>query len=291
MIVTAEQRKDQADERLRLRCSAERFANVITEGTNCSRFEADVITEKAQEVFHLGEYGDEAVLQPGQMVWQAIDRDEPAGKPLKECRYVRVRLTLLRPAEDREVHREHGTAALRQQQIVRMSEEALQQDALLTVEDLAALLGTNEKTIRCDIARLREKQNITVPTRGTKKDIGPGITHREKVLELYLRGQEPLEISRQLTHSLKAVERYIQSFSRIVFTQSRVRNTHTTALITGTSVHLVGRCLAVRDRWIASPGYQARLEQIERIGTVFWESQDAKKTGMGPEQGGRGHEG
>jgi hypothetical protein len=71
-----------------------------------------------------------------------------------------------------------------------------------------------------------------------------------------------------------------------------VGNTQTTALITGTSLHLVGRCLALRDRWQASPGYQARLEQMERIGTVFWESQDAKKTGVGPEPpGGRHHEG
>ena len=132
MIVTAEQREDQADERLRLRCSAERFANLITEGTTCSRFEADVITEKAQEVFHLGEHSDESRLQPGQMVWQAIDRDEPAGKPLRECRYVRVRLTLLRPAEDREVHREHGTAAVRRQQIVRM----IQQDEMVSSDEV-----------------------------------------------------------------------------------------------------------------------------------------------------------
>jgi hypothetical protein len=38
MIVTAEQRKEQADRRLELRCSAAFFANVVVAGTNCSPF-------------------------------------------------------------------------------------------------------------------------------------------------------------------------------------------------------------------------------------------------------------
>ena len=55
---------------------------------------------------------------------------------------------------------------------------------------LAVLLGCDEKTVRSDIRWMRGELGIVVPARGTKKDIGPGVTHRGKVLELYLRGEE-----------------------------------------------------------------------------------------------------
>ena len=93
MILNTEIRNYQAEERLRHRCSVSTLINVISEGTNCSRFEAELITKKAEEIFRLGEYSEGRVLQPGQMIWQAIDASEPAGKPLEKCKFKRIVLT------------------------------------------------------------------------------------------------------------------------------------------------------------------------------------------------------
>ena len=65
MILNTERRNDQVEQRLELRCSSATLANVITEGTNCSRFEAEIITEKAEEIFQLGDYSQRSSLQPG----------------------------------------------------------------------------------------------------------------------------------------------------------------------------------------------------------------------------------
>jgi predicted transcriptional regulator len=276
MIVTTEIRKEQAEKRALLRCSSETLTNVITEGTNCSFFEAKVITQKAKEVFKLDEYAPDAPLQPGQMVWQAIDQNEPPGKPLEKCKFHRIVLTIHRLEEDREAYCKFGASARRQQQIARIAEEALQQETLLTLEEIAILLSHDESTIRRDAKTLRDK-GFLIPTRGNKKDIGPGVTHRQKTIELFIKGHEPLEISNQIKHALKSVERYIQSFCRVVYTQRMTRDSLQTALITGFSMALVNRCLELRDQVIKTDAYKSRLDQIEENGAKYWEAVDSKK--------------
>ena len=277
MILNTERRNDQVEQRLELRCSSATLANVITEGTNCSRFEAEIITEKAEEIFQLGDYSQRSSLQPGQMIWQAIDADEPPGKPLRKCKYKRIVLTVHRLEEDREVRYKEGMSAKRGQQVLRMASEAFDQGMLLTVEDLALLLDCNERTIRNDIKSISQKLKIVIPTRGNKCDIGPGITHREKVIELFIQGNDPVQIGRDLTHSLKAVERYIHSFCRIVYCQEQVHNTLQTAQIVGVSVALVNRCLELKNKFYNRPEYKERIEEIQALGTQFWEAQDSKK--------------
>lgn len=278
MITNTQMRREQADERISLRNSSQVLTNLIVEGTNCSSFEADVITRKVEEVYCLGEHSDQQVMQPGQMIWNAISATEPAGKPLKACIFHRIVLTVHRLDEDREVHRLHGSSAKRQQQILRMSSEALDQGALLTVEDLATILDTHERTIRKDIKALETSRGILTPTRGNRCDIGPGITHRDKIIEMFLEGKEPVMIARDMQHSLKAVERYIHSYARVVFCHRQLNKDELqVALVVGVSCHLVERCLELHERMKRKPEFRERLEEIERLGTQYWDSQDAKK--------------
>jgi hypothetical protein len=58
---------------------------------------------------------------------------------------------------------------------MRMCEEAFEQDALLTQEDLATLLDCDVRTIRDDQKHYQTQYNILIPTRGNKCDIGQGI--------------------------------------------------------------------------------------------------------------------
>lgn len=282
MITNTQMREAQAEQRLQHRNNSATLANIIVDGTSCSSFEAEIITRKAEEVFQIGDYSPDTPLQPGQMVWKAIDATEPPGKPLSKCKFKRIVLTVHEFEEDRPIKVSGGMSAKRQQQILRLTVEAEDQNTLLTIEDLAAMLDCNEKTIRTDIKRLEAKHDIMVPTRGNKCDIGPGITHREKVVELFIQGGDPVSIARTMTHSLKAVERYIHDFCRIVYCQQQVRDTLQTALITSKSVALVNRYLELRDRFIKTPDYRDRVEEIKELGTRYWDAQDGKKK-LGPQ--------
>jgi len=277
MIQNTAIRNLQADSRLEMRSSTQAFSNIIEAGTNCSYFESSIITDLAVEHFKIGEHSVDAPLQPGQMVWQAISADEPPGKKLDKCRFKRIVLTVHDLSSDRSVHREHNASVKRGQQILRITQEAFDQGTLLTVEDLAELLDTHERTIRKDIKKYQETYNIVVPTRGNKCDIGPGITHREKIIELYIRGDDPVAIARQMKHSLKAVESYVHSFCRIVYCQEQVNDLFETALITGRSTALVKRCLEIKDKYKVLVEYKERVEKIEELGSKFWTAEDRKK--------------
>lgn len=277
MIQTTAQRAEESSKRLFLRSAAHSFEQIISIGTNCSSFEASVISQKAQEVFHLGEYGNDPTLQPGQLIWRAVSEEEPAGKPLDRCIFKRIRLTIHNLEDDREILVIHGHSAKRGQQIMRICTEALDQGTLLTQEDLATLLDSDVKTIRNDIKRYQKRFNIVIPTRGNKKDIGPGITHREHVVEQYIQGKDPVSISRDMKHSLKAVERYIQTFCRVVYCQAQLQNSLKTALVVGVSVALINRYLEIKSTYLKTPQYRERLTEIEAEGTRFWEYHDSKK--------------
>ena len=276
MIQTYAHQKQLHEARIDIKTLERLFANVITEGTNCSAFESDVIVEKAKEVFAIGDHAEGQILQPGQMVWTAIDLNEPPGKPLKDCQLRRIILTHIAPKEDAEVRRAYGPAAKRRQQILRMSVEAKDQQALLTQEDLAEILDTDVRTIRRDMQALR-KDDILVPTRGQIKDIGPGVTHRVKAISLFLQEKEPVEIARAIKHSLTAVERYIDTFCRVVYCQRMFRNNLKTALVVGVSMATVNTYLTLHTDACEDPAYRERLHEIEQRGRVYYKAVDFKK--------------
>lgn len=275
MVPNYAHQKELMQTRLDIKTCERMLQNIIDLGTNCSPFEALIIVDKAKEAFGVGEYSENRTLQPGQMVWLAVDRKEPAGKELKRCAMRRITITI-HSKDDNEVYQKSGLAAKRQFQISRIATETKDQGALITQEDLSKVLGVDVKTIRRDIAALK-KQGIIVPTRGQQKDIGPGVTHRELAVRLFLEGSEPLEIATRIKHTLKAVERYVDTFCRVVFCQSQVHNSLQTAMIVGISVCQVSTYLNIRDEYIKKPAYQERLEMIAKKGKSYWDQIDFKK--------------
>ena len=143
MIQTYAHQKELHESRLELKTLEQLFANLITDGTNCSPFESEIIVGKTKEVFAIGDHAEGNILQPGQMIWTAIDMNEPPGKPLKHCKLKRIIISHINPKEDTEVRRKYGKVVKRQQQILRITIEAKDQQALLTQEDLAEILGTD----------------------------------------------------------------------------------------------------------------------------------------------------
>ena len=277
MMPTYAHQKRLQEARLNTKTLERLFANMIVDGTNCSAFESDIIVEKAKEVFAIGDHAEGNVLHPGQMVWTAVDIAEPPGRPLKQCQLKRIVVTHINPLEDAEVRRAYGPSAKRRQQILRMAVEAKDQGALLTQEDLAVILDTDVRTIRRDIQRLRE-QKICVPTRGQIKDIGPGVTHRIAAITMFLDEKEPVEIARAIKHSLTAVERYIDTFCRVVYCQRRFRNNLKTALVVGVSVATVNTCLELHTQACEDPDYRQRIAEIEARGRIYYKAVDFKKS-------------
>ena len=158
-----------------------------------------------------------------------------------------------------------GVAALRQAKISRLTQEAREQGALLTQEDLARLLCTSRSTIKRDISQLRAA-GMDVPTRGQIKDIGKGVSHKTHIVGDWLAGYTFSEIKERRRHSIYAIERYCADFQRVVRLHARGLSVAEIRISTGLSERLVGEYLDL---------CQAAGEENERVQRLLKEPERA----------------
>ncbi len=204
----------------------------LINGFNFAPIVAEAIVDLSKDFFQ----NENSVVCNGQILYLAISDEEGPGKSILESKHVEVILTLDAP-EDMEVYEKFGLSAYRQHILLRITQEARDQYALLTIKDLVKLLKSSYSTIKRDIKLFREK-DIYVPLRGMVKDIGPS-SHKSKIVELYLKGYTPTEIQRLTRHSLQSIERYIKDFSRVSILTKRDESLDNIRLIIGISERLV----------------------------------------------------
>ena len=271
------------ERRLRTKTQDRRLANLAVQGAGISPWEAAVLVDMVKEVYFSNP--ENRPVSSGQLRYDCVAATEGAGKPIEACQMVTVVLTLF-DRDDGRLQPQDGKQELRERRIMRLTEEAREQGGLLSQEDLAQLLFCDVRTIRRDIRRLREQQGIHVATRGQQKDIGPGVSHRGVALRLWVEGKEPMDVARRINHSLAAVERYIQHFSRVVFLARKGFHPLQIALTVGISSAGVATYLDIYQTYKPQV-YQRRYKEIDLIGETHYEAEDEKKGG--PLHGGNGN--
>jgi hypothetical protein len=181
----------------------------------------------------------ENLLREGQIEITAREIEERSGKTIEKMEKKKVRLTVDNGIEDIEIQREYGRIELRRKKIIRLSEEAIEQRAVLSQEDLVKILQISIRTIKRDIAELK-KEGIEIITRGYIHNIGRGQTHKVKIISKYLEGSTYSEIKLASRHSLGAIKRYLESFTKVVMAQSRgIYGAKGISVVTGISETLV----------------------------------------------------
>lgn len=248
-------------DRLKQKQLSQQFIYEITEGLNCSAFEAQAVLDTVYRVF--GAYFESnAALKPGQMHFEVVSETAPPQLPLAKCPLVTVVLTLDAGQQDLQVKESGGIAALRQQRIQRLAHEAYQQGGLLTVEDLAnRLLNCGERTLSRDLAALR-KEGIVLPLRSTVKDMGRSITHRSQIVKLWLDGKEYSEIAKATYHSVDAVANYIEKFKRVIALMKEGYDIKTISFLVKISTTLTDEYIAIFKKNNIIPFRQSELDDL-----------------------------
>ena len=198
---------------------------------------------------------------PGQVRHIAVAEGQPAGRPLSHCVTLPALVTLLDPADADLLHRD-GSPALRRARLLRITHEVRRQGALLSHEDLALLLGLEVSTIRRQTGILRQ-QGHEVPTRGRVADIGPGTSHRARVIELLFRGLQPAAIAACTSHALSSVERYIADFARVLELRERGYPKAAMVRITALSPRTIRNYLALAQRY-DEPAHLPVIQMLRR---------------------------
>lgn len=271
--------REAQDQRLKIKTLSQQMKKLAIDGNGISPWAAQVLVDTIEDVY----FNDPELrqLQPGQLKYSCVSSSEPPGKPIADCQMITVILTVFDDEDDQELSWRKKDASIdkRRRRLLRICDEACEQAGLLTQEDLAKILMCDVRTIRRDIAELR-KTSIIVPTRGTIKDIGPGVTHRALAIRLWLEGKEPSEVANQIKHSLKAVENYLEKFKRVAYLRRKKFNDFEISRTLGISVSATRTFIDIYHEFKNKAFFKSRMQEIEIVGAQFYQAQDEKKDSL-----------
>ena len=232
----------------------------LMNGFNFAPITADAILELCNDFFR----NNNSNIHDGQILYLAISEEEGPEKTILNAKHREVILTLDVP-EDMEVYEKYGISAYRQHILLRITQEAREQNALLAIKDLVKLLKSSYSTIKRDIKALRER-GFSIPIRGVVKDIGPS-SHKVQIIKLYMKGYTPSEIEMATFHTIKSIERYILDFSRVVILTEKGESIDNIRLIVGISETLVNEYQEMYLKYKDSD-YKSKIEELVNSMTV-----------------------
>ena len=227
----------------------------LSEGTNCSPLEAQAIAEEVKNQVTL--FIPDTIL-PGKLVYYAVEMHEPAGKAIKNCKKVNIYLTLIDPAKD---NMQEEVRVLRQKRLLRITEEAFNQGALLTEEDCASILNAGIRTVRRDVDELRKTGN-EVLLRGYIRDIGRTISHKVQIIQKYIEGTEIVDLITKTKHTLESIERYLNTFGRVVYLDQKGLPKEEISFITKTSLSLTEEYIKIYKEMGTDEFKQNRIREL-----------------------------
>jgi len=134
------------------------------------------------------------------------------------------------------------------------------------------LLVESPRTIGRRIQGIQE-DGVIVPTRGTRMDIGPGISHKTKIVELYATGHDFMDIKRRTRHSSESISRYIKDFARVMVLKERGHSPREIRIITEHSDRLVGEYLELYERL----NTEENKEVLDQLRSMYHEKKNFRR--------------
>jgi hypothetical protein len=242
--------------RLRKKTRENEFVEKLEREFEFSRRVSRGVLEVVEEMFF-----DNREIGAGQIEYTCVSASEGPGKTIDEMKKVGIKLTK-ELTSDQDIEGRLGESAKRKVQILRMTEEAYDQEGLLTQEDLGRILGVSSRTIRRDVEELMEKK-VKLYLRGLQRDIGKGISHKVWIVGLYLQWKTYSEIERITGHSVGAIKAYLNDFSRVLMARARgIRSAKEIGFYIGRTERLVNEYLHLITEAERDGQQRKRIESI-----------------------------
>lgn len=271
------QRVREVIERLDSKTLDARFTTEIEQGLSCSPFEAQAVLGVVKEVYLPFLASEANPAAPGTITFMAVAADEPAGKPVAQCKKQTVSLLLHRGTQDDILILKNGPAAFRQARLLDLCQQALSQGALLTSEDLAyRVFFVTPRTISRDLKVVRQAHpDVLIPMRSTLHDLGPVLTHRTKIVRLALQGKTTSQICQIMRHSPEAVANYLSTFARCAQLAAKEMQVGQIAFLLRRGPALIKAYLDLLAECKADRNMAYHLDELLRLGSCGVEKKAA----------------
>jgi len=187
-------------------------------------------------------------LRPGQLLWNAVSIDtRPDSHKLK---LIPVILTMIHPDDILQLTNGTPMPRIGQLAIARITKEAHQQGALLTMRDISLLVWRGISAVSAMRIAWEKTHNEILPHCGSLQDFGSCISHKTMIIrKAFYEKKDPLSVARETKHSQRAVDRYLKDFHRVRNCYLKNSDLDFITSVTGLSRYLVRQYLAIIDHY------------------------------------------
>lgn len=216
----------------------------------CPRFFGPTMREKlAEELMGIFEAvaPERSRLKPGQVLWNALDKNTRGDSPRR--RYVPVVLTLTCGEEVKQLTDGVLMNKIAEQSIARMIHEAYEQGGILSSRDLGLLTLRHGSWVSVIRKRYEEEHQCTLPHTGALHDMGTCVSHKSLVIrKAVLEKKGPAQVARECNHSQGAVDRYLKDYHRVKTLYRLDQNVDFIHLATQIAKHVIKQYIALIEQ-------------------------------------------
>ena len=197
-----------------------------------------LIVDELIKLFHTYTIPSER-LEPGQMLWTAVDVTTRASS--KDAKYKPVVLTLLTSDEiDIMKSGKRSPPSLFPDTIARLCEEAYAQGALLSVRDIAVITKRDLAETSKRKLEYEQRTQRTIPNVGSIHDMGTTISHKNLILRKILIEKKDMNtVRRETHHTQRAIDHYLRDYRRVEMLLNESKSIEYITQITRLSKHLI----------------------------------------------------
>ena len=183
-------------------------------------------------------YPEHLHLQPGQVLWNALDKHTRGDSPNRK--YVPVVLSLVTEEDVKLMSTGASRTKVTEQAIARVIREAYQQGGILSMRDIALLTLRTETYVSGLRKNYEKEQDTILPHTGVLHDMGSCISHKSVIVrKVILEKKDPADVARETAHSQKAVDKYLNDYHRVKTVYDYNQDVQYIHLITNIAKHVV----------------------------------------------------
>ena len=177
-------------------------------------------------------------LQPGQVLWNALDKHTRGDSPHRK--YLPVVLSLVTEEDVKLMSTGASRKTVTKQAIARIIQEAYQQGGILSMRDIALLTLRDDSYVSV-LRKGYEKEHDTIlPHTGVLHDMGSCISHKTVIVRKgMLEKKDPADVARETAHSQQAVDRYLHDYHRVKAVYDYNQDVQYIHLVTGIARHVI----------------------------------------------------
>jgi len=170
----------------------------------------------ADELIDLFEknYPEAARLKPGQLLWNALDKNTRGDSPNRK--FVPVILSMVMPEDIQQLEKGTKPSIISRNSIARIINEAYKQGGILSTRDISLLTLRQMSTISHMRSCYEKEHQIILPHTGALHDMGSTVTHKAAIInKVIIQKKDPSIAAKETNHSQRAVDHYLKDYNRV----------------------------------------------------------------------------